>query len=614
MENGLLEQESIEIVTEQVRSDLVGQSFSRTFNNTESKVIDLEKREIEFSFSSEFPVLRNKYWEVLGHNPDEIDTSLLPNAPLLEEHDRSKRLGAVINSVLREGKMRALVRFSRSSLGQDALNDVADGISTQVSTGYQITDAKEVGVKDGLPVVRMKWRPYEVSMVTIAADPSIGVGRSAEITNTITENVKMENENKDTLTVVSEAITADRQRSLQIQEMGKQYNLESDAFRFANDGKSLDEFARFALQRVNERAQLTINSAPSLDLTNKDAKAYSRARHIHAYFTGRKEKDAPHEYAIQNALCRAYNTQVEGILLPWNLQNTRLSDAGPVTFTTEGSDLAPAAYLANEYIKSLGNKLVLNTLGVRQLTGLTQPVQIGRMTTAPTAATPATENAGVNGSLPVWDAVSLSPKKVSAFVELSKDIQYLSPVDLQAEISQEVDMQLARKIQYNTFFGAGSPDPTGLTNLSINDGNLSSTGLPTFADVVKLRTMVDADNAFGPGAYVLNSNVAGYLETQFTNKTYGSQQIYVPSATLDGEGRIGIGYRAVTCNTLTDAIIVWGIWNEMYLATFGPGIDLTIDTVSGARYDKIYISATARYDIGVKHLNAFASMENISGI
>jgi hypothetical protein len=58
-----------------------------------------------------------------------------------------------------------------------------DGIRTMISVGYRIdrNNLEKTQKKEGeIPTVRVKrWTPYEVSSVSIPADPTVGVGRSA---------------------------------------------------------------------------------------------------------------------------------------------------------------------------------------------------------------------------------------------------------------------------------------------------------------------------------------------------------------------------------------------------------------------------------------------------
>jgi phage head maturation protease len=137
---------------------------------------------IVVSFSSEEPVLRSYGWEVLDHSPGSIDFSRLKAAaPLLMDHDTTSQIGVVdhaeLDATRRRGK--ALLRFSAAERAQTTKQDMLDGIRPSISVGYEVIDVRQEGVRDGEPVYRVtRWRPYEISSVSVPADFTVGVGRS----------------------------------------------------------------------------------------------------------------------------------------------------------------------------------------------------------------------------------------------------------------------------------------------------------------------------------------------------------------------------------------------------------------------------------------------------
>jgi len=60
---------------------------------------DSQTDELTFSFSSETPVQRNGFSEVLDHSVESVDLSRLKNsAPFLFNHDMNKPIGRVKNA------------------------------------------------------------------------------------------------------------------------------------------------------------------------------------------------------------------------------------------------------------------------------------------------------------------------------------------------------------------------------------------------------------------------------------------------------------------------------------------------------------------------------------
>jgi HK97 family phage major capsid protein len=102
---------------------------------------------------------------------------------VLCDHDVRDIVG-VIESVRIDGDLvgRSVVRFGKSARADEVFNDVVDGIRKFVSVGYIIHDAEPVATRDGMTdTYRVTdWEPYEISLVSVPADASVGVGRSAD--------------------------------------------------------------------------------------------------------------------------------------------------------------------------------------------------------------------------------------------------------------------------------------------------------------------------------------------------------------------------------------------------------------------------------------------------
>lgn len=140
--------------------------------------LDLAARTISATLSSELPVARDFGDEVLMHTPEAIDMSRAVNGlPLLFSHKRDQIVGRVEGIHLDKNKLRGLLRFSENTRANEIWRDVQTGILTDLSIGYQIDD---VELDQAGAVWRAtRWQPLEVSVVTIPADPSVGIGRSA---------------------------------------------------------------------------------------------------------------------------------------------------------------------------------------------------------------------------------------------------------------------------------------------------------------------------------------------------------------------------------------------------------------------------------------------------
>ena len=139
-------------------------------------------RTVHASLSSEEPVMRSGVPEILRHDAASVDmTRAVGGLPLLFGHDRNAPIGIVESVRLENRRLKGDLRFGNSPRAQEVFTDVEDGILRAVSISYAI-QSEEPGERGGF--VATRWTPYEASIVSVPADPTVGIGRSAPFTNT----------------------------------------------------------------------------------------------------------------------------------------------------------------------------------------------------------------------------------------------------------------------------------------------------------------------------------------------------------------------------------------------------------------------------------------------
>lgn len=149
---------------------------------TVSKV-DADKRTVELAFSSEIEVQRWFGVEILDHDTGSVRLDRLRDGgALLVDHDWSDQVGIVESVTIgADRRGRAVVRFGKGARASEIFQDVVDGIRRHVSVGYRVLNAKLQETRDDGDVFRITdWEPFEISFVSVPADHSVGVGRSAE--------------------------------------------------------------------------------------------------------------------------------------------------------------------------------------------------------------------------------------------------------------------------------------------------------------------------------------------------------------------------------------------------------------------------------------------------
>lgn len=142
------------------------------------------------SISSDTPCLRydwysdERYWEVLDHSRGGFDeTRLKGGLPLLYNHNPNQHLGRAGGFDCDGHKIDCADHvWSGDDFAQAKKKDMEAGVLVDTSVAYTITDDGVcVGEKDGYPIYKFKWEPYEHSLVSVPADPTVGVGRARSL-------------------------------------------------------------------------------------------------------------------------------------------------------------------------------------------------------------------------------------------------------------------------------------------------------------------------------------------------------------------------------------------------------------------------------------------------
>lgn len=147
----------------------------------EVRSFETSNRTVELAFSSEIEVERWYGIEILDHDPSSVRLERLQDGgALLVDHDWMDQVGVIESvSIDADRRGRAVVRFGRSARADEIFNDIVDGIRKHVSVGYRVLAAKLTETRDEWQdVYRITdWEPYEISIVSVPADSTVGVGR-----------------------------------------------------------------------------------------------------------------------------------------------------------------------------------------------------------------------------------------------------------------------------------------------------------------------------------------------------------------------------------------------------------------------------------------------------
>lgn len=150
------------------------------------------ERKFTISFSSEEPY--DRWWgtEILSHQEGAADFSRLNEIGcVLYNHNRDKVIGKILNAKVENGRGVADIEFDTDEQSEIIYQKVKSGTLKGVSVGYIVDVWEDVmankksqdGRFTGPCSIAIKWTAYEISIVSVPADPTVGVGRSHEETN-----------------------------------------------------------------------------------------------------------------------------------------------------------------------------------------------------------------------------------------------------------------------------------------------------------------------------------------------------------------------------------------------------------------------------------------------
>ena len=563
---------------------------------------EVEERTFEFPFSSEYPVARYFGNEILSHESKAADLSRLNDgAPLLFNHNPDRVIGVVERAYIDGNKRRgyARVRFSRNPFAQEILSDVKDGVLRNVSFGYSIDKMEERGSGD---FVATAWSPYEISVVSVPADPGVGIGRSLEddtaasAAPTPDPIPSMENTTPDLAVVRAEAAEAERARISDITSLCTKHGMEDLGRQMVESGRSIDEARAAVLDKLNIPQETVTMQAADIGLSEKESRSFSFLRAIN-YLSNPTDRSAREAAAFEieasEAAAAKLGRQSRGITIPQDVLRRDLN----VGTASAGGNLVATDLDAGSFIDLLRNASALDQAGATVLTGLTGNVAIPRQSGAATAYWVA-ESGSPTESQQTVDQVSLVPRTVAAYTDFSRRLMIQSSIDVENMVRSDLASVIALKIDAAGLYGTGSnSEPLGLKNTTGIGTVDFAAAAPTFAEVVDLESDVATANALlGTPVYLMNAAMRGNLKT--TKKDAGSGIFIMENGEVNG-------YRGVLSNQVASGDLWFGNFADLIIGYFS-GLDLMVDPYTHSTSGTVRVVAMQDCDIAIRHAESFS--------
>ena len=593
---------------EEIKAEL-NKPIYREFNLVRED-LDEDKREIPLAFSSESPYERYFGLEVLDHSPASVRLGRLNDGgALLLNHDTDKQIGVVeFAKVDIDKKGRAVVRFSKSALGEEIYNDVKDKIRTKVSVGYMVHDmVLEESKDDGLDTYRVRdWEPLEISIVSVPADSSVGVNRELEVENKI-QTIKIKGVTKMDEKTNEQVLAEERARLKEIEALASQHSARVvDMVKMRDSaiqaGTSVELFKGIVLNSITDGKPLETKS--TMNFSEKEKKEYSFLRAIQAQIPN-SNVNAPFEREVSAELEKRYGAKPKGIYVPDDTFKRDMT----VGSGTAGGTLVSTDVQSGGFIDMLRGKMLISKLGGQMLTGLTGSVSIPRQTAASTAYWVTEGSILTEATQMTLGAVSLTPKHVGVWNDYSRQLMLQSNPSIENLVKNDIVEVLAREIDAKVYYGTGgSGTPagiiTGATSV-VTGAAISNGGTVTWAMMLTHESNVATANAdIGTLAFVTTPAVRAILKGKQKVATYGNDFICNNTPGSIGGSEIN-GYPCYATSQAPAGFLTFGKWDATIIAQWG-GLDVLVDPYSQSSYGNIHIVGFLACDVGIRYPGGFS--------
>lgn len=615
-----------------------------------------DERQFSMSVSSTEPYKRYDWWnekeyyEVLDHRAGGFDdTRLKKGLPILYNHDRDQHLGRAME-FSNDGSKLTVSKFiwSESEFAQCKKKDAMNGALPDTSVGYRLLDdGTQIGTKDGLPVIRFKWEIYEASLVTVPADPSVGVGRDektvshmrslphAEISVELEKSIDQPPQKAQTQSTCikpmsepvtidvskerNEAVAAERQRVAKIRALdthfrekglaGRKIDTSKLAEEFIAGEKTEQEFRNAVMEgNFNDVKPVEQFKAAETGAGEKDLRKYSVLRALQGALAVREGRQFDGiEREMSEAALKASGRSTNGVLIPHDVLEFNSRALTTNVFSAAGA-LVGTDLLGGSLIELYRNKMCVLKMGARTMGGLVGNVAIPRQSGGGTAYW-LSESGTVTESGQTVGQLSLTPKRLGAFTKYSRQLLAQSSIDVEGFVRQDLMTILAIARDKAALTGSGaSGEPLGIANnTSLSTSvTLANAGTITYAEALRFETNVANNNAaVGRLGYLTTPTVRGGTKAtpKFTNTGFPVW-----------ENDMVNGYPADATLQITSAAtastVFFGNWDDVILADWAGGIELLVNPYTDDTQALVRVTLHMLCDNGLRHTQSFSLSTN----
>ncbi len=249
-----------------------------------------------------------------------------------------------------------------------------------------------------------------------------------------------------------------------------------------------------------------------------------------------------------------------------------------ITVTSVGEDLVVTGFA--EILEPLRAENVMVKAGAEFIENLNTNWQIPRLTGNNVGWAGEIEEASDSGA--GADSIVLTPKRITAYLPISKEFLAVDSLGAEAKLRKDLIAAVASKLE-ETMLSADAgtaTKPAGLFN------GLTAGTVANYKDICDLEADIEGFNINGELKYIVDPKAKAALRNMPRSEDH--TRLVMENNEIDGEEVLR------TTNMPANTVAV-GDWSNVTIAQFGP-LELTYDTVSGARYGVNYLVVNAFFD------------------
>lgn len=260
-----------------------------------------------------------------------------------------------------------------------------------------------------------------------------------------------------------------------------------------------------------------------------------------------------------------------------------------VTVNAEGEDIVPTDLW--DIMKPLRAKNVLVQAGAKFLTGLVGDVQIPVMDAS--NVTWEGETAAAKDGAPTFTHKTLSPKRLTAYVDISKQLLNQDAIGVEEAIREDIINAINSKLEA-TILGNEAGTTTKPEGIFYNVTPVS--GVTGIEEVASIEEAVESANVIGDKKYIINPKVKAALRKAAKGDNVAES--------LYKDGEID-GTTALSTSHVPAGSLVYGSFDCIALGQWG-NVDLVVDNYTQAVNGCVRLVVNTYWDAKVLRPEAFA--------